>query len=126
MEYDPFKTMHENWVHELNHIDELSIEFMRENHSRTKPGNHYKDIQEAFLIGYRRGKENRVIDEADFIHKQWAELRKERGRLEGYARRLEIKESKLYTFHAHVRRKLKEIKKLKSILKETFAIKQVE
>lgn len=120
------KTQHERWQDDLAHLDDLAAQFMIENYSSIKKGSHYDAIKDGFLVGYRLGKQNIVIDEADYIHTQWTQLRIARFRLEQYETRLEAKESKLHTFHAHVRRKLKELKKLKSVLKETFAIKQVD
>jgi hypothetical protein len=126
MQYSTDKTQHERWQDDLVHLDDLAAQFMIENYSSIKKGSHYDAIKDGFLVGYRLGKQNIVIDEADYIHTQWTQLRIARFRLEQYETRLEAKESKLHTFHAHVRRKLKELKKLKSVLKETFTIKQVD
>ena len=126
MDDDYVETINDRWAHELNHLDELSVRFMAENFGNIKPGSHYEAIREAFVVAYRLGKQNHYYDEHDFIHKQHKELQLERRRLDRYADKLEIKERKLHNFHTHLQRKLKEIKKLKSILKETFAIKQIE
>ena len=119
------KIEHERWQDELNYLDDLATRFMSENHSSVKKGSHYDAIKDGFLVGYRLGKQNLVIDEADYIHSQWTQLQIARINLEQYESRVERKESKLHSFHAHVRRKLKELKKLKSVLKETFTIQQV-
>jgi hypothetical protein len=125
---------------ELELINELATQHIQQSYSCKKNSVTFKLLMDSFLVGYHIGKRDGRFNELDLFHKYLTEANNLRRCLKDERRKFELEkqevekkmidiESKtirLLHLRDFVREKVTELRTLKKVLKEGFAIKQVE
>jgi len=100
-------------------LDDVSTKYMMElGFFSYKSDEHYEQIRDAFLVGYKRGQENYLDNEMNWLEEQKQVIRNENDKI---TRRL----GGLHGQISRLEKVKKEILELKKALKQSFTITQV-